>query len=55
MPEKNAVTWTLMITRFMQFGFPMEAVNLFLDMVLSEYVPDQFTFGGVISACAELE
>nr|XP_023916361.1 pentatricopeptide repeat-containing protein At3g49170, chloroplastic-like [Quercus suber] len=55
MPEKNAVTWTLMITRFMQFGFPMEAVNLFFDMVLSEYVPDQFTFGGVISACAELE
>uniref|UniRef100_A0A7N2MI14 Pentatricopeptide repeat-containing protein n=1 Tax=Quercus lobata TaxID=97700 RepID=A0A7N2MI14_QUELO len=35
MPEKNAVTWTLMITRFMQSGFPMEAVNLFLDMVLT--------------------
>ena len=23
MPEKNAVTWTLMMTRFMIFGFPM--------------------------------
>ena len=40
MPEKNAVTWTLMITRFMQFGYPMEAVDLFFNMVLSEYVLD---------------
>ncbi|KAK7837959.1 pentatricopeptide repeat-containing protein [Quercus suber] len=56
MPEKNAVTWTLMITRFMQFGYPMEAVDLFFfNMVLSEYVPDLFPFGGVISACAEVE
>nr|POF19867.1 pentatricopeptide repeat-containing protein, chloroplastic [Quercus suber] len=55
MPEKNAVTWTLMIARFMQFRYPMEAVDLFLDMFFSEYVSDQFTFGGVISACAELE
>ena len=55
MPEKNAVTWTLMITRFMQFGYPMEAVDLFFNMVLSKYVPDRFTFGGAISACAELE
>ena len=31
----------------------MEAVGLFFNMVLSEYVPDRFTFGGVISACAE--
>uniref|UniRef100_A0A2N9I885 Pentacotripeptide-repeat region of PRORP domain-containing protein n=1 Tax=Fagus sylvatica TaxID=28930 RepID=A0A2N9I885_FAGSY len=55
MPEKNAVTWTLMITRFMQFGYAREAVDMFLDMVLSEYVPDRFTLSGVISACAELE
>ncbi|GMY07474.1 pentatricopeptide repeat-containing protein At3g49170, chloroplastic-like [Fagus crenata] len=55
MPEKNAVTWTLMITRFMQFGYTREAVDMFLDIVLSEYVPDRFTLSGVISACAELE
>nr|POE44715.1 pentatricopeptide repeat-containing protein, chloroplastic [Quercus suber] len=41
--------------RFMQFGYPMEAVDLFFNMVLSEYVLDRFTFDGVISACAELE
>ncbi|GMY07449.1 pentatricopeptide repeat-containing protein At3g49170, chloroplastic-like [Fagus crenata] len=55
MPEKNAVTWTFMITRFMQFGYTREAVDMFLDIVLSEYVPDRFTLSGVISACAELE
>ena len=26
-----------MITRFMQFGYPMEAVDLFFNMVLSMY------------------
>lgn len=55
MPEKNVVTWTLMITRFAQLGFAREAVHLFLDMVLSDLVPDQFTFSSVMSACAELE
>jgi pentatricopeptide repeat protein len=55
MPEKNAVTWTLMITRFMQLGYSREAIDLFLDMVLSGNVPDQFTLSGVLSACAELK
>ena len=32
MPEKNAVTWTLMITRFMQFRFPMKSKPSKYDM-----------------------
>ncbi|XP_038892450.1 pentatricopeptide repeat-containing protein At3g49170, chloroplastic [Benincasa hispida] len=55
MPERNAVTWTLMITRFMQFGYAGEAIDLFLNMILSGYEPDRFTLSGVISACAKLE
>ncbi|KAK9271679.1 hypothetical protein L1049_002042 [Liquidambar formosana] len=55
MPERNVVTWTLMITRFTQLGYPRDAIDLLLDMVLSEHVPDRFTLSGVISACAELE
>ncbi|KAG7955699.1 hypothetical protein I3843_11G085900 [Carya illinoinensis] len=55
MPEKNTVTWTLMITRFMQLGCPRDAIDLFLDMIFSGNVPDQFTLSGVLSACAELE
>ncbi|KAF9616372.1 hypothetical protein IFM89_029626 [Coptis chinensis] len=55
MPERNAVSWTLMITRYAQCGLAKDAVDLFLEMELSEFVPDSFTLSSVISACAELE
>ncbi|XP_019084817.1 PREDICTED: pentatricopeptide repeat-containing protein At3g49170, chloroplastic-like [Camelina sativa] len=55
MSELNVVTWTLMITRCMQMGFPREAVRFFLDMVLSGFESDKFTLSSVFSACAELE
>ncbi|CAI0546714.1 unnamed protein product [Linum tenue] len=54
MPERNVVTWTLMITRFQQLGCPREAIELFISMVSNGCVPDRFTHSGVISACAEL-
>ncbi|XP_038708422.1 pentatricopeptide repeat-containing protein At3g49170, chloroplastic [Tripterygium wilfordii] len=54
MPERNVVTWTLMITRFAQMGFPSDAIDLFLDMVLGGCQPDRFTLSGVISGCSEL-
>uniref|UniRef100_A0A3Q7EMJ6 DYW domain-containing protein n=1 Tax=Solanum lycopersicum TaxID=4081 RepID=A0A3Q7EMJ6_SOLLC len=53
MPERNLVTWTLMITRFSQLGASKDAVRLFLEMVSEGFVPDRFTFSGVLSACAE--
>ncbi|CAF2085018.1 unnamed protein product [Brassica napus] len=55
MSDLNVVTWTLMITRCMQMGFPKEAVRFFLDMVLSGFEADKFTLSSVFSACAELE
>ncbi|EOY23498.1 Tetratricopeptide repeat-like superfamily protein [Theobroma cacao] len=55
MPAKNVVAWTLMITRCTQLGYPRDAIDLFLDMVLGGYVPDRFTLSGIISACTELE
>ncbi|KAK1302562.1 Pentatricopeptide repeat-containing protein [Acorus calamus] len=54
MSEKNVVVWTLMITRYAQFGFAEEAVRLFVDMGLRGFMPDSFTMSGVTSACAEL-
>lgn len=54
MPEKNSVTWTLMITRFTQLGSPRDAIRLFLDMVVAGFYPDQFTFSSCLSACSEL-
>ncbi|KAK2977434.1 hypothetical protein RJ640_028595 [Escallonia rubra] len=32
MPERNSVTWTLMITRFVQLGCPEDAIDLFVEM-----------------------
>eukprot|EP00261_Vitis_vinifera_P028568 XP_010662842.1 PREDICTED: pentatricopeptide repeat-containing protein At3g49170, chloroplastic-like [Vitis vinifera] len=54
MSERNLVTWTLMITRFAQLGCARDAIDLFLDMELSGYVPDRFTYSSVLSACTEL-
>ncbi|XP_042504221.1 pentatricopeptide repeat-containing protein At3g49170, chloroplastic [Macadamia integrifolia] len=54
MPERNVVTWTLMITRYAHSGCTVDAVGLFLDMELSGFVPDRFTLTSVTSACAEL-
>uniref|UniRef100_A0A2P2PHW1 Pentatricopeptide repeat-containing protein At3g49170ic n=1 Tax=Rhizophora mucronata TaxID=61149 RepID=A0A2P2PHW1_RHIMU len=54
MPERNVVTWTLMITRLQQLGCPRDAIDLFFDMIISGYEPDRFTLSGVVSACAEL-
>ncbi|KAL1812819.1 hypothetical protein ACET3Z_022884 [Daucus carota] len=54
MPERNAVTWTLMITRYAQMGFSGDALELFLSMVENGFVADRFTFSSVISGCAEL-
>lgn len=55
MPDRNSVSWTLMITRISQFDNPRNAIELFLDMILTGLVPDKFTYSSVLSACAELE
>lgn len=55
MQEKNAVSWTLMITRFAQLGCPPDAIGYFFSMLLSGNKPDRFTLSSVLSACAELK
>lgn len=54
MPERNAVAWTLMMTRFAQLDCAKEAIGLFLDMILHGYEPDQFAFSSVMAACSRL-
>lgn len=54
MPEKNSVSWTLMITRFSQLGNPSDAIDQFEQMLLTGFIPDRFTLSSVLSACAEL-
>lgn len=54
MPVRNSVTWTLMVTRYSQLGRPRDAIELFLDMLISGYVPDRFTYSSVVTACTKL-
>ncbi|KAI3696570.1 hypothetical protein L6452_28944 [Arctium lappa] len=54
MPERNSVTWTLLITRYAQLGHHEDGIELFLSMLLCGFVPDRFTLSSVVSACAEL-
>ncbi|KDP23741.1 hypothetical protein JCGZ_23574 [Jatropha curcas] len=53
MAERNGVTWTLMISRLQQLGYFRDAIDFFINMVLSGYTPDEYTLSGVVSACAE--
>lgn len=54
MPERNSVIWILMLTRYSQLGWPKDAIELFLDMLVSRCVSNQFTFSCIITACTEL-
>ncbi|KAM0000553.1 putative tetratricopeptide-like helical domain superfamily, DYW domain-containing protein [Helianthus debilis subsp. tardiflorus] len=54
MPERNSVTWTLLITRYAQLGHHRDGIELFPRMLSCGFVPDRFTLSSVVSACAEL-
>ncbi|KAG5044561.1 hypothetical protein JHK87_008476 [Glycine soja] len=55
MLHKNLVTWTLMITRYVQLGLlEQEAIKLFCNMLHGHVAPNSFTFSSVLKACASL-
>lgn len=54
MPHRNVVSWTSMISGYSQNGLDDEAIKLYLDLLRSGYMPDQFTFGSIIKACSGL-
>ncbi|MQL73722.1 hypothetical protein Taro_006080 [Colocasia esculenta] len=53
MPEKNAVSWTCLISGYAQSGQPDEACSLFRSMLSSGFVPTEYTFGSVLRACQD--
>ncbi|KAH6815869.1 hypothetical protein C2S53_005584 [Perilla frutescens var. hirtella] len=55
MPEKNVVSWTVLIAGFVQKGFPTETVSLFSDMHRSSILPNEYTFVSVLQACSFAE
>lgn len=54
MPQRNLVAWNSLIGAYNLHGRAEESVNLFVDMQIARFVPDQASFLGVIGACASL-
>ena len=54
MPQRNSVSWNSMIYAYNKHGRAEESLDLFVDMQISGFLPDQATFVAVIGACASL-
>eukprot|EP01018_Ginkgo_biloba_P004847 Gb_17065 [translate_table: standard] len=52
MPERNTVSWNVMIARYAQYGLGGEALKLFSYMQRACIELDQFAITGVLRACA---
>jgi pentatricopeptide repeat protein len=53
-PKQEILTWTSMITAFVQDGQFEKALDLFRELRYTEKEPDQFTISSVMNACAGL-
>ncbi|XP_071727650.1 pentatricopeptide repeat-containing protein At4g39530 [Rutidosis leptorrhynchoides] len=52
---KNAISWTTMISGYMQNSFDLEAINLFIEMTKNGLRPDGFACTSILTSCASLE
>ncbi|KAL9993239.1 putative tetratricopeptide-like helical domain superfamily [Helianthus debilis subsp. tardiflorus] len=52
---KNVISWTTMISGYMQNSFDDEAINLFIEMARNGRKPDGFACTSVLTSCASLE
>ncbi|KAJ4895737.1 Pentatricopeptide repeat-containing protein [Raphanus sativus] len=52
MPQRNLVSYTSVITGYSQNGQEREAIKLYMEMLRAGLVPDQYSFGSIIKACA---
>ncbi|XP_044466748.1 pentatricopeptide repeat-containing protein At2g13600-like [Mangifera indica] len=56
MPHRNVVSWSAVISGFVQHGFPQKALSTFKRMLLEgETAPNGFTFVSVLHACSLCE
>ncbi|KAK6130624.1 hypothetical protein DH2020_035599 [Rehmannia glutinosa] len=51
MPEKNIVSWNIIINALALHGFGYKAIELFQEMEARGIRPDALTFSGLLSAC----
>ncbi|KAL8110361.1 pentatricopeptide repeat-containing protein At3g09040, mitochondrial [Apium graveolens] len=52
--DPDTVSWTAMISGYVQSGYPDEALSVFGDMQKLGREPDQVAFGTIINACMSL-
>ncbi|XP_077212131.1 pentatricopeptide repeat (PPR) superfamily protein [Tasmannia lanceolata] len=52
--DRNTVSWTAMISGYVQKGFHEEAVKLFFDMRAANVTSDQATFSSILRASSSL-
>ncbi|XP_076945314.1 putative pentatricopeptide repeat-containing protein At1g69350, mitochondrial [Bidens hawaiensis] len=54
MPQRDLVSWTLVISMHLHSGQPSEGLKVFRSMMLDGHSPDYVTLLGVAEACGEL-
>ncbi|PIN22909.1 hypothetical protein CDL12_04375 [Handroanthus impetiginosus] len=54
MEVKNAISWAMMISGYMQSGFNCEAMNLYKDMNRLEWKADGFACTSVLTSCGSV-
>ncbi|KAI4352560.1 hypothetical protein L6164_006797 [Bauhinia variegata] len=54
MQNRNVVSWTALMTAFLQNGYFEETLNLFTNMKLENILPNDYTFAVSLYACAGL-
>ncbi|TKY70358.1 Pentatricopeptide repeat-containing protein [Spatholobus suberectus] len=55
LPQPSLFSWNAMMRMYVQIGRPLDALNLFVEMLeLGQTLPDKFTYPVVIKACADL-
>ncbi|XP_062210486.1 pentatricopeptide repeat-containing protein At4g37170 [Phragmites australis] len=53
MPVRDVVSWTAMLERYFDAGRGGEGFKMFVHMLRSGVRPNEFTYAGVLRACAE--
>lgn len=51
----NVITWNSLVTGYLQAGYPLMAVTLFLEMLKKGIEPTPFSLSGVLVGCSHLQ
>lgn len=54
MLKRNIISWTTLISSLSQIGLSENALNCFRSMILEGFLPNEYTYVGVISACVNI-